>query len=140
MRKQHLWYLDSGCSKHMTRDASKFVSITLKQERHVTYGNNNKGKILGTGTIGNQNNFLIHDVLYVEGLKHNLLADNKKRNHGEEKSLATREEADKLLSVGFIREARYTTWLANIVMVTKPNGKWRMCVDYTNLNRACLKD
>jgi len=57
----------------MTGDASKFVSITLKQEGHVTYGDNNKGKILSKGTIGNENNFLIHDVLYVEGLKHNLL-------------------------------------------------------------------
>ena len=74
MRKQHLWYLDSGCSKHMTGDASKFVSITLKQEGHVTYGDNNKGMILGKGTICNENSFLIHDVLYVEGLKHNLLS------------------------------------------------------------------
>jgi len=64
----------------------------------------------------------------------------KKRNHGEEKRLAAREETDKLLSTGFIREARYTTWLTNVVMVTKPNGKWRMCVDYTNLKRACPKD
>jgi len=34
----------------------------------VTYGDNNKGKILGKGTVGNENNFLIHDVFYVEGL------------------------------------------------------------------------
>ena len=67
-----MWYLDSGCSKHMNGDASKFVSITLKEEGHVTYGNN-KGKILGKGTTGNENNFLIHNVLYVEGLKHSLL-------------------------------------------------------------------
>ena len=40
----------------------------------MTYGDNNKGKILGKGTIGNENIFLIHDVLYVEGLKHNLLS------------------------------------------------------------------
>jgi len=57
----------------MTGDASKFVSISLKQDGHVTYGDNNKGKILGKGTIGNQNNLFIHDMLYVEGLKHNLL-------------------------------------------------------------------
>jgi len=57
----------------MTRDASKFVNITLKQEGYVIYGDNNKGKILGKGTIGNQNSFMIHDVFYVEGLKHNLL-------------------------------------------------------------------
>jgi len=54
----------------------------------------------------------------------------KKRDLGNEKRLAAKEEAEKLLSAGFIREARYTTSLANVVMVTKPNGNWRMCVDY----------
>ena len=58
----------------MTGDASKFISISLKQDGHVTYGDNNKGNILGKGTLGNKNSFLIHDVLYVEGLKHNLLS------------------------------------------------------------------
>jgi len=57
----------------MTGDVSKFVNIILKQEGHVTYGDNKKGKILGKGTIGNENCFMIHDVFYVEGLKHNLL-------------------------------------------------------------------
>jgi len=57
----------------MTGDSSKFVNITLKHEGHVTYGDNNKGKIIGKGTIGNENSFLIHDVLYVESHKHNLL-------------------------------------------------------------------
>jgi len=64
----------------------------------------------------------------------------KKRDLGDEKLLAAKTEAEKLLSVRFIREARYTTWLANVVMVTKPNGNWRMCVDYRNLNIACSKD
>ena len=51
------------------------------------------------------------------------------------------EAAEKdLLEANFISEARYTTWLSNIVLVKKSNGKWRMCVDYTNLNRACPKD
>jgi len=57
----------------MTGDASRFISISLKQDGYVTYGDNNKGKILGKGTIGNKSSLLIHDVLYVEGLKHNLL-------------------------------------------------------------------
>jgi len=74
MENIELWYLDNGCSKHMTGDKSKFVSINFKQEGHVTYGDNNKGKILGRGTIGDKNNFLVHDVLYVEGLKHILLS------------------------------------------------------------------
>ena len=69
--------LDNGCFKHMTGDKSKFVNINFKHEGHVTYEGNNKGKILGRGTIGDKNNFLVHDVLYVEGLKHNLLGINQ---------------------------------------------------------------
>jgi len=36
------WYIDSGCSKHMTGDASKFTHISPKNSGHVTYGDNNK--------------------------------------------------------------------------------------------------
>ena len=68
------WYLDSGCSKHMIGDKSKFLSISFKQEGHVTYGDNNKGRILGRGSIRDKDILIIHDVLYVEGLKHNLLS------------------------------------------------------------------
>ena len=49
-------------------------------------------------------------------------------------------EVDNLLKVGFIREVRYLEWLANVVVVPKKGGKWRVCVDYTNLNDACPKD
>ena len=50
------------------------------------------------------------------------------------------EEVRKLLEAGFIREVYYPDWLANVVMVRKNSGNWRMCVDFTNLNRACPKD
>ena len=50
------------------------------------------------------------------------------------------EEVLKLLEVDFIREVYYPDWLAKIVMVKKANGKWRMCVDFINLNKACLKN
>ena len=40
----------------------------------------------------------------------------------------------------FIREVYYPDWLANVVMVKKANGKWRMCVDFTDLNKTCPKD
>nr|KYP59264.1 Retrovirus-related Pol polyprotein from transposon TNT 1-94 [Cajanus cajan] len=70
-----LWYLDSSCSRHMTGDPSKFSSLKLKNEGFVTYGDNNKGKILGHGNIGNSSSStLIENVLLVEGLKHNLLS------------------------------------------------------------------
>jgi len=48
------------------------------------------------------------------------------------------EEVHKL-QVDFIREVYSPDWLANVVMVKKANGKWRMCVDFTDLNRACSK-
>jgi len=64
----------------------------------------------------------------------------KKHKLGEERRLAAKAEADKLLSVGFIEEAQYTTWFSNVVLVKKANGKWRMSVDYTDLNKACPRD
>ena len=53
---------------------------------------------------------------------------------------ALKEEVDKLLSNDFIKESFYPSWLANPVLVKKPNGKWRTCVDFTDLNKACPKD
>jgi hypothetical protein len=45
-----------------------------------------------------------------------------------------------LLDAGFIRDVQYPSWLANMVMVKKKNGKWRMCTDFTDLNKCYLKD
>ncbi|RDX64038.1 hypothetical protein CR513_57448, partial [Mucuna pruriens] len=59
---------------------------------------------------------------------------------GEEKREAAKQETRKLISADFVREVQYPTWLANVVMVRKANGKWRMCTDYTDLNKACPKD
>jgi len=50
------------------------------------------------------------------------------------------EEVEKLLAASFIIEAFYLEWLTNVVMVKKSNGKWCMCVDFTELNCACPKD
>ena len=50
------------------------------------------------------------------------------------------DEVNKLLSAGFIREVYYPEWLANVVLEKKANGKWRICMDFTDLNKACLKD
>ena len=68
------WYLDSGYLRHMTRDPSQFSKLISIDEGYVTFGDNNKGKIIGKGTIGNKSNFFIEDVLLVDGLKYNLLS------------------------------------------------------------------
>ena len=46
----------------------------------------------------------------------------------------------KLKRVGVIKEVFYPKWLANTVVVKKKSGKWRVCVDFTDLNKACSKD
>ena len=50
------------------------------------------------------------------------------------------EEVTKLLAAGFIWKVYYPDWLANVVLIKKANEKWRMCVDFTDLNKACPKD
>jgi hypothetical protein len=62
------------------------------------------------------------------------------RKMSEDKAEGARNEVKRLLSAGVIREATYPEWLANIVMVKKANGKWRMCIDFIDLNKACPKD
>nr|ABA97905.1 retrotransposon protein, putative, unclassified [Oryza sativa Japonica Group] len=64
----------------------------------------------------------------------------KLRRFALDRKQAIREELDKLLKAGFIREVLHPKWLANPVMVCKANGKWRMCVDFTDLKKACPKD
>ena len=44
------------------------------------------------------------------------------------------------MRAGFIREVNYPEWISNVVLVKKANGKWRMCVDFTDLNKVCPKD
>jgi len=57
----------------------------------------------------------------------------------EEKRKIIGEEIQKLLTARFIKEVHHPDRLANLVLVKKKNGKMRMCVDYTSLNKACPK-
>ena len=54
--------------------------------------------------------------------------------------LVIQTEVDNLLHKGFIRAVKYPEWLANVVVIPKKGKKWRVCVDYMNLNDACPKD
>ena len=64
----------------------------------------------------------------------------KKRSFAPERQEAIKQEVDKLLEAGFIEEIQFPEWLANPVMVKKSNEKWRMCINFTDLNDACPKD
>ena len=64
----------------------------------------------------------------------------KVRRFHPDRHLVIQTEVDNLLKNGFIRAVKYPDWLANVVVVPKMWNKWRVCVDYTDLNDACLKD
>jgi hypothetical protein len=58
----------------------------------------------------------------------------------DDKAEGAQNEVKRLLSAGVIREVAYPEWLANTMIVKKANEKWRMCIDFTDLNKACPKD
>ena len=64
----------------------------------------------------------------------------KPRRASKEYVDAVNLEVQRLKEAGVIREIFFPRWLANTVAVKKKNGKWRVCVDFTDLNRACPKD
>jgi len=82
-------------------------------------------------------NFLCHRLTMDPKVKP---VHQRRRKFNEERRLVVQEETEKLLNAGHIREIQYPEWLANVVLVKKANGKWRMCVDFADLNKACPKD
>jgi hypothetical protein len=80
-------------------------------------------------------------------IKHTLNVDTsarpcKQKLHkiSEDMVEGAKAEVRRLLSARVIREVAYLEWLANTIMVKKSNDKWRMCIDFINLNKACPKE
>ncbi|GAA0139568.1 hypothetical protein LIER_01086 [Lithospermum erythrorhizon] len=80
---------------------------------------------------------LVHR-LYVD--PHYKPVKQKKRTFSDENGEAILQEVGKLLRANAIRELLFPTCLANVVLVPKPNGTWRMYTDFTSINKACPKD
>jgi hypothetical protein len=51
-----------------------------------------------------------------------------------------KKEVEKMITAGFIRPCRYVEWISSIVPIQKKDGRWRVCVDFRDLNRATPKD
>ncbi|GKA95379.1 reverse transcriptase domain-containing protein [Tanacetum coccineum] len=64
----------------------------------------------------------------------------KKRRMAPYRIVTASKEVEELKKAGILRETRYQMWVVNTVIVKKTNGAWRMCVDFTNINKACPKD
>lgn len=71
---------------------------------------------------------------------HPSLLSDRRRGVAQERDKAIAEEIHKLLEANFNRQVYYSDWLANVMIVKRANDKWRTCVDFTDLNKACPKD
>ncbi|GKC96988.1 retrotransposon protein, putative, ty3-gypsy subclass [Tanacetum coccineum] len=63
-----------------------------------------------------------------------------KRDLGPDRNMAAYKEIEELTKAGILQKVKHQTWVANPVMVKKSDGGWRMCVDFTDINKACPKD
>ncbi|XP_024961880.1 uncharacterized protein LOC112502243 [Cynara cardunculus var. scolymus] len=70
---RHIWHLDSGCSRHMTRNKSLLINYMSEPDPSVTFGDNARGITKGYGVLSN-GSVTFNRVAYVDGLKHNLLS------------------------------------------------------------------
>ena len=68
------------------------------------------------------------------------LVKQKRRSFALEREKTINEEVGKLLQAKAIKEVEYPEWLANVVLVKKANGKWRLCIDFIDINKVCPKD
>jgi len=125
--KKQLGYLDNGYSKHVIWDVSKFINLALRHEGFVTYRDNNKGRIIGKGDVGDQDSIIIKDVLLVEGLKHDLLRINQICDKGYN---VTFEPELCLISNVVTRK----TLLAG----TRINNEYMLNIYYITSNLVCL--
>jgi hypothetical protein len=72
---ENKWLMDSGCSRHMTENKKWFSGLTpLSHKEYVTFGDDKKGKVLGTGIIKVNDYFTLNDVALMNKLRYNLLS------------------------------------------------------------------
>jgi hypothetical protein len=72
---EDMWLMYSGCSRHLTRNKKWFSSLTpLSHKKYVTFGDDKKGKVLGTDIIKINDCFTLNDVALVDRLRYNLLS------------------------------------------------------------------
>ena len=87
--------------------------------------------------VGVDRGIIEHELMIKPGTKE---VKQKKRVQGGDQNKAIKADVEKLTNVGILRETIFPMWIANPVMVRKHDGSWRMCIDYSDLNKACPKD
>lgn len=87
--------------------------------------------------LGTNSDFCCHRLSYDPQFRP--IAQRNRRINLEKQKIVE-DQVSELLKARFIREIQYATWLANVVLVKKSSGKWRMCINYTDLNKNFPKD
>ncbi|GJS14873.1 reverse transcriptase domain-containing protein [Tanacetum coccineum] len=64
----------------------------------------------------------------------------KKRSLALERNEAVRTQVEELVEAGVLREVKYQTWVSNLIIVKKDDGKWKLRIDFTNINKACTRE
>ena len=82
VNKNDKWIIDSGCSHHMTRDKSKFITLTCYDGNSVWFGNDSPCLIKRKGSIKHTDKISCENAYYVEGLNYNLLSVSQLNNLG----------------------------------------------------------
>nr|KAJ0216727.1 hypothetical protein LSAT_V11C300147310 [Lactuca sativa] len=90
-----------------------------------------------TDMVGVERKVIEHKLMIKPGVKE---VKQKKRVQGGDHNKAINAEVSKLTEARIVREVMFPTWIANPVMVRKQDGSWRMCIDFSDLNKACPKD
>ena len=118
-----MWFLDSGCSRHMTGDKRKFLALELKDRGKVTLGDNTTCRVLGSGSIKLSRFITLEKVLYVDNLKHNLLSISQLCDKGlsvcftTDKCILTLHENLELIGVRIISKSLLLVFLS--IQITK---------------------
>jgi hypothetical protein len=151
MKSKHKYIRDKAASADQPKSMLLCKDIAEKKVLFGSQLSNEQEKALLKFLFNNKDVFAwsANDLCGVnrDVIEHSLNVDpavrprkQKLRKMSDDKAEGARNEVKRLLSAGVIREVTYPEWLPNIVMVKKANGKWRMFIDFTDLNKACPKD
>ncbi|GJZ88518.1 reverse transcriptase domain-containing protein [Tanacetum coccineum] len=80
--------------------------------------------------------FIVHGAIKF----HTPRVKKKKRSLAAERNEAIHSQVEELTKAGILREVKYQTWVSNPMAVKKDNGKWKLRVDFTNINKACIRE
>jgi hypothetical protein len=100
------WYVDSGCSNHMTGDMDMFLTLNKKRDRSFTFGNDNSARIIGKGTVKLRSKGAKEEnILLIEDMKHNLLSIIQMCDQGHILVFILRNEKKRVGSDGLVATA-----------------------------------